>query len=698
MMDSPKQISTIFFRFLSQELDFWTAEKIIEPERRERILAQYEPVESADFMYRIGMTILLSLSAVLIALAALLMAQYYWEIIPLAGQFGIIFGGCALSYVGARALKCKNHPVLAEVALFLGCLFFGALVVFFLLALDVPWRAGEAFFLWTCSVFLIALGTRTPILHALAAVSLIVWSAVEVKEYGASLFMLIPCGENRLFIPHAAWSAPLMALIGCICASFLERRNIVRELVRACYLLVLVVWLLIFPMNIRGAEGISFYLISAGGALYIFSQTGGRSLATKLVLGISGALIMGGALLVFSFYDAWSLISTPKYGRGLLAQWSLIGTAAFYLFWFVDCEIRNDSSSFRRLAFPLLIVLYGAAAGLLREQVIWMYQDAESVSRSYLSYLSTNTAQNPWIPITLTTIQNVAIFCLCVYFIRLGMTSRRFLPFIGGAGYFVIWIFVRYCDLFGDFGGSLGAALLFLVSALLLFGLSFWFYRTRNRKPLGNETSPKWSIGALFEVSRTAFPFCSKRLVPAFLVLGLALQAVLFGVLAYDYFLPRKHGVEIVLKTEAYFEDGRNFVFPGRNSGKLRYDFSYPRTINHPKNWIDRRAGSGRNIYATLKQEPGTTRWTLEQISFERPEGNVVYLAGIQEGNYRRFGVEKAELQHETIKSLRYSYSGEITSPFKEVEVTLLVSPNGRACLKDCRVLDEKQEEVDFGF
>jgi hypothetical protein len=42
----------------------------------------------------------------------------------------------------------------------------------------------------------------------------------------------------------------------------------------------------------------------------------------------------------------------------------------------------------------------------------------------------------------------------------------------------LIWAWIRYIDLFGELGGMLGASLMFLFSAVVLFGVS-WYWRGR---------------------------------------------------------------------------------------------------------------------------------------------------------------------------------------------------------------------------
>jgi hypothetical protein len=77
-----------------------------------------------------------------------------------------------------------------------------------------------------------------------------------------------------------------------------------------------------------------------------------------------------------------------------------------------------------------------------------------------------------------TILANVAILVVAVWLVRLGVREGRTRPFAAGVLGVLIWAWVRYIDLFGELGGMLGAALMFLFSAVVLFGVS-WYWRGR---------------------------------------------------------------------------------------------------------------------------------------------------------------------------------------------------------------------------
>ena len=88
-----------------------------------------------------------------------------------------------------------------------------------------------------------------------------------------------------------------------------------------------------------------------------------------------------------------------------------------------------------------------------------------------------------WIPVTgapvPTIVANAAMIGLAFWLIRLGLAEDRGRPFGAGVAYLLLWAVLRYIDLFGAFGGMLGAALIFFLCGAALFGVAFYW---RNRK------------------------------------------------------------------------------------------------------------------------------------------------------------------------------------------------------------------------
>jgi hypothetical protein len=78
-----------------------------------------------------------------------------------------------------------------------------------------------------------------------------------------------------------------------------------------------------------------------------------------------------------------------------------------------------------------------------------------------------------------TILANVAMIGCGVWLIAVGLREDRGRPFAAGVLYLLLWAVLRYIDLFGEFGGLLGAALMFFLCGTTLFGVALYW---RKRK------------------------------------------------------------------------------------------------------------------------------------------------------------------------------------------------------------------------
>jgi hypothetical protein len=88
----------------------------------------------------------------------------------------------------------------------------------------------------------------------------------------------------------------------------------------------------------------------------------------------------------------------------------------------------------------------------------------------------TPTMKDVWVP---TIAANVAMVALAYWLIRLGLTEDRGRPFAVGVAYLLLWSVLRYVDLFGAYGGMLGASLMFFLCGGALFAVGLYW---RKRK------------------------------------------------------------------------------------------------------------------------------------------------------------------------------------------------------------------------
>jgi hypothetical protein len=163
--------------------------------------------------------------------------------------------------------------------------------------------------------------------------------------------------------------------------------------------------------------------------------------------------LVGGALVPLSFLDLHRHI-----GRSSLA---LAGPSMLLAIVALGVVLLVQRTITRRQAIPLGLALLMALLPLL----------------SIGSGSSTDAAA-----VLPTVLVNAAMLAGAFWLMQIGLREDRGRPFGAGVLYFLLWAVLRYVDLFGDFGGMLGAAMMFLACGGALFGVArYWQSRKEVR-------------------------------------------------------------------------------------------------------------------------------------------------------------------------------------------------------------------------
>src|SRR6185437_7250003 len=72
-------------------------------------------------------------------------------------------------------------------------------------------------------------------------------------------------------------------------------------------------------------------------------------------------------------------------------------------------------------------------------------------------------------PLVPAVLANVAMVVLALWLVQVGLREDRGRPFSAGVLYFLLWVVLRYVDLFGGVGGMVGAAMMFFGCGAILF-------------------------------------------------------------------------------------------------------------------------------------------------------------------------------------------------------------------------------------
>ncbi len=443
--------------WLEGELNAWCDQDIISQEQASGILGQYETsIEiSQRKQNRIVLT-LMSLAAFLIGLAALLLIGYNWQEISRNLKLLIIFGVLLAVYAGGFYLRFnRKQRQLSEVAFFLGSLFYGAGIFLIAQIFHLNAHYPDVFWWWALGVLPFALCLDTLLLHALLVTVLAIWCGTEVLQFQNSGVWFFGQGA---FIPNGAYSLPLLALPGILWSYHKES---VRTL--GLYVMLIAWWVILQSFAWDFGESAVFFIGAVGGLMLIIAQSHGPGSRYAEPYRINGVLLSAGVLLFLSFYD---------FNEEILGNWS-------------------DSAGSAQLLF---ILIFSGAIIL----ICALFKHAGSSDSKLLVINVRDVVQRQWLPVGLvflmvftllwnqsmeepllpTILANFGMIFLAIWLMRTGLLADNGRTFAAGVLYFLLWSVVRYVDLFGDFGGMLGGALIFFYCGALLFGLAyFWRHR-----------------------------------------------------------------------------------------------------------------------------------------------------------------------------------------------------------------------------
>lgn len=451
--------------WLSEELASWQTEAILSDEQGKRILDQYESTsDSADRQRSRGVFTLMAVSGFLVALAVLLLIGYNWEAMPAAVKLVIIFGTIVATYAfGFYFRYTKKERVSSELVFFIGSLFYGTGIWLIAQVFNLNAHYPDGVWWWALGVLPLALCLDTLLLHILLVALLGLWAGMEILSFhdlGAWFF------GRWTNIPNGAYTLPLMALPGLIWA-YRKKSPVTVGL----YAPLLAWWVILQPFAWR-LEINPTYFIGAVGALFLILSESHRP-GSKFAIPYRfwGVMLVGGALIPLSFHSFNKEMIRENAIFGALAQTCAILVLAVITLattWFMR-RIQGVPISFAEQMKELIQRQWLPFAYLLLMVGMAMWQ-------------SLGRAMNEQLAVVPTVLANLAMISCALWLIMLGLREDRGRPFAAGVFYLFLWTILRYADLFGEFGGILGAALMFFLCGAGLFGVAlFWRKRKEVR-------------------------------------------------------------------------------------------------------------------------------------------------------------------------------------------------------------------------
>ncbi len=458
-----REISRQQREWLAGEIDVWRQQGLIDAETARSVLDQYvSPAEIARSKQSLALNVLMSVAALLVGVAVLLLVGYNWQTLPAAVKVVLVFGAILGTHALGFWLRYRRQTrIVSEIAFFLGCLFFGVGI----------WQVAQIFHLnvhypdgvwwWAVGVLPFALCLETPLLHALLVALLAIWCGTEVLGFGdlGGWFF----GRWRHF-PNGAYTLPLLALPGLLWA---YRRRSLWTI--GMYVPLIAWWLVLQPFawDWEG-EHVVFFVGSVGALLLIIAENHREGSAFAIPFRTYGVLISAGVVLLLSFHDFNDEVFRGRTSlEGLLQTLVIVGLSVVVIVVAALMRRRQQSASGGEQ-----VRVQDEVLGIVRRQ--WLPVGMLALMAFCALWLS--LLDEPLLP---TVLANAALVALSIWLMRLGLQEDRGLPFAAGVVYFLVWTIARYVDLFGDFGGMLGASLMFFLCGAALFGVALYWRRRR---------------------------------------------------------------------------------------------------------------------------------------------------------------------------------------------------------------------------
>ncbi|HUR60291.1 MAG TPA: DUF2157 domain-containing protein [Opitutaceae bacterium] len=180
-------------RWLSSEVDRWTAEGIVSLEQAARIRALYvEPAGALSW----GLIVFFGLGAVIVGLGVTLLLAYNWDDIPKFGKLALILGLTALAHAGG--LRFRIHPdwraQLGEALSLLGTMMFGAGIWLVAQVYHIDEHFPNGFLVWALGALAMAWALDSIVQGVLATILFAIWGGAETLRFHS------PAGMSALAI------------------------------------------------------------------------------------------------------------------------------------------------------------------------------------------------------------------------------------------------------------------------------------------------------------------------------------------------------------------------------------------------------------------------------------------------------------------------------------------------------------------
>ena len=428
--------------WLLDELGLWRRDALVSDQQAQRIADLYQGAgEHAEQGRSRAVSVLMAAAATLVGLAVLLLIGYNWDALSREIKLAMVLGTIAVTHATAFRLRYRrNAAARSETVFFLGCLLYGAGIWLVAQVFHINAHYPDGVWWWAVGVLPFALCLETRLLHALLVGLLALWAGMEVLNFGHLGGWLF--GRWDL-IPNGAYSLPLLALPGILWA---YRKQSFKTL--GMYVPLLAWWTVLQVFAWKLGTNPIYFVGSVGALLLVAAETHAVGSRFAIPYRHYGSLLIGGALVPLSFYDL---------NKHMVGDWAgIFGPSAVLAFLGLAVVFVIHRTIPRRQAIPLGLAALMAILPLM-------------MAGCRTSSCADAAALLP------TVLVNVAMVAAAFWLMQVGLQEDRGRPFGAGVLYFLLWSVMRYVDLFGDFGGMLGAALMFFMCGGALYAVGrYW--------------------------------------------------------------------------------------------------------------------------------------------------------------------------------------------------------------------------------
>ncbi len=441
--------------WLKGELHLWKSEGTISETQLESIISQYDSQADAEQKKSTAFYTLISAASILAGAALLLLIGYNWEALNYIAKLGIIFG-ITITFQGLTMVSRFRweNTLLSEVFSLLSCISYGSGIWLIAQIFNLNAHYPDGFFWWALGSIPLAFLGQSSLLWFLVIALEIIWAFTEANANFGSTWLFL--GRDTQ-LPSAAYLMPLLLLPGFIWAYLKDcPKTMALHLIGfACWCLSL--WI---------AWNFQSLAVPLLGALFALYWLAGMAIKTK------------------------EKLTFVSHQIGLLATWPILCIISFYTFQREITErIKPEHNHGYAVIDGLLIFLVGITVLLVYSRSTFSKTHSKFVSTKELVLAFAILTQLSLAPaisfyfgsecsFAMVLTANILMLGYSAVMMEEGLKTNSSRKFFFGVGTFLLWTIVRYFDLFGDFGGMLGAALLFFLSSLALIALAF-FWRKR---------------------------------------------------------------------------------------------------------------------------------------------------------------------------------------------------------------------------